>query len=109
LECFRELFEKCKGRSVELFTYSASTAVRTALLAAGFYVGRGVGTGPKAETTIACTPETLQDSEAQREKILGTPWLERWERSGSRFPHGLPDDERDEIEHRIRSHPQFVL
>jgi queuine tRNA-ribosyltransferase len=103
------LFAKCQGRPVELFTYSASTAVRSALLAAGFFVGSGVGTGPKAETTLACTREALFQENAGelRAKILGSPWLERWERSGSRFPHGLPENERAGFENVIRSHPQF--
>jgi tRNA U34 5-methylaminomethyl-2-thiouridine-forming methyltransferase MnmC len=55
LDTFRRLFTflAAAPRPVELFTYSASTAVRSAMLAAGFHVARGVP-GPK-ETTIALT------------------------------------------------------
>ena len=52
---FSRIFEKSSPRSAELYTYSASTAVRVALLTAGFFVAEGVGTGPKANTTIAFT------------------------------------------------------
>jgi tRNA U34 5-methylaminomethyl-2-thiouridine-forming methyltransferase MnmC len=40
---------------VTLLTYSAASAVREALTAAGYRVGRGAGTGVKRETTIAST------------------------------------------------------
>ena len=45
----------CAPKSAELYTYSAATAVRVALLTAGFYVAEGTGTGPKASTTAAFT------------------------------------------------------
>lgn len=38
---------------VELFTYSRSSAIRTAMRDAGFTIERGVPSGPKEETTIA--------------------------------------------------------
>ena len=53
---FRELAKACAGKPAELFTYTYSTRVRAAMLAAGFYVAKGRGTGPKAETTIGLTP-----------------------------------------------------
>lgn len=103
LDAFRSVFNQCVGRDVELYTYSASTSVRSALLAAGFYVGRGIGTGPKEETTIASTrPGVLS------EKLLSREWLLKWERSGSRFPPGLPDQDRPGVESKIRLHPQFI-
>src|SRR5688572_21956195 len=52
-ETFTAIIEACATKPVELYTYSAATAVRAALLSAGFFVGEGVGTGPKADTTIA--------------------------------------------------------
>src|SRR6185436_19030733 len=51
-EVFARLFGRCRAKPAELFTYSASTAVRAALLNAGFFVAEGVGTGPKEATTI---------------------------------------------------------
>ena len=36
-------------------TYSAATPTRVTLLLAGFYVGSGVSTGMKGETTVAAT------------------------------------------------------
>lgn len=83
-----------------LFTYSAATPMRAALLVAGFYVGVGVGTGSKRETTVAAT--RLSDLAAP----LSARWLARWERSTARAPIGetLLTAER---EREIRSHPQF--
>jgi queuine tRNA-ribosyltransferase len=93
-----------------LLTYSASTAVRAALLRAGFHVGAGAGTGPKAETTIAFTP----DPEGQPPllphtfKPLGAAWLKRWQRSHAQFPSDLPNDQRPAFAQAIESHPQFA-
>jgi queuine tRNA-ribosyltransferase len=56
LDCFERVFAACADRDVELFTYSTSTAIRAALVAAGFVIARGAPTGPKAETTLAMTP-----------------------------------------------------
>jgi len=47
-EIFSRIFQHCEPKSTELYTYSASTAVRVALLAAGFFVAEGIGTGPKS-------------------------------------------------------------
>ncbi len=74
VEAFRAVFARLE-RPTELFTYSSSTRVRTALLAAGFFVARGVSTGPKEETTIG-----LAHFDAVRRKsyaLLDRAWLER--------------------------------
>lgn len=104
-ETFARVREACGTEGTELFTYSASTAVRSALLGAGFYVARGRGTGPKEETTVALTlPEEA--------RLLGKEWLERWERSGAKYPSDLADAtelERARFAARIRSHQQFTV
>lgn len=102
LDAFESLFKRCLGRRVELYTYSASTSVRSALLAAGFFVGRGVGTGPKEETTVAWTSGLSSEGSP-----LDSGWLARWERSGARFPIGLSKEKQAQVEQRIRLHPQF--
>jgi queuine tRNA-ribosyltransferase len=106
----RETFEKILAyvgdQETALFTYSASTAVRSALLAAGFVVARGVGTGPKGETTIALTPKAALSPDFQYE-LLDSSWLERWERSGAKIPASLSQEQVQEFEKRIRLHPQF--
>lgn len=102
LEALRALHAAWAGKPAELFTYSNSTAVRSALLGAGFYVARGVGTGPKDETTIALTrPRADRD-------LLAPDWLQKWERSGAKFPLGLSAEEAVRFEQVIRSHPQFA-
>ncbi|MGE6762253.1 tRNA (5-methylaminomethyl-2-thiouridine)(34)-methyltransferase MnmD [Corallococcus interemptor] len=87
------------GEGALLMTYSAATPTRVTLLLAGFYVGAGVSTGTKGETTVASTRfESLAAP-------LGTRWLERWERSSSRAPHG--GTLTPEVERRLRTHPQW--
>jgi queuine tRNA-ribosyltransferase len=105
-----ETFERVRAYSLmsptstELITYSASTAVRSTLLAAGFLVSAGVGTGPKGETTRAFTRNPGPGIEP-----LGAAWLERWKRSTARSPGGLSQEEQTAFEARILDHPQFHL
>lgn len=88
-----------------LLTYSASTAVRSGLLAGGFLVGAGVGTGPKSETTFAITPSAR--SIYPNIKLLDKTWLDKWQRSDAKYPIGaIPSDYQD-ITQSIVSHVQF--
>jgi queuine tRNA-ribosyltransferase len=85
LAAFRSLRRVCR-RGATLHTYSGSTAVRSALLLAGFCVGVGVGIGPgKASTIAALETEELANPLDQR-------WLERLGRSSSAFPPDAPAD-----------------
>jgi queuine tRNA-ribosyltransferase len=102
---FREVLGATHGGDSRLFTYSASTAVRASMLCAGWHVGRGRGSGPKTETTIAFTPSAALTADA-RQSLLGRDWLARWERSDARRPIG---DLNEDFESAIRSHPQFSL
>ena len=83
-----------------LATYSAATPTRVSLLLAGFYVGHGLSTGTKGETTIAAS------SKDQLRDALGERWLQRWQRSSARGPHG--DELTTELEQQVRAHPQFA-
>ena len=94
----------CAGRPVELLTYTCSTPIRAALLAAGFYVAKGTGTVDKTDTTIALTPEAAA---SQNYTMLGADWLARFERSGAKFPLDLPVEEQQAFADTIRHHPQF--
>ena len=105
LATFRRLFDHFE-RPVELFTYSASTAIRSALLAAGFHVAAGTGSGPKAETTIALTRPD-QVPHFSRHRLLGLEWLERRRRSSARFGPDVPPEHHDTVEARIVGHAQF--
>jgi queuine tRNA-ribosyltransferase len=74
------------GDRCALFTYSASTAVRVALLLAGWAVGVGAATGDKRETTAAATrPDDLQHP-------LDRRWLARVERPDAPLPPDAPAD-----------------
>ncbi|MDQ6654513.1 MAG: tRNA guanosine(34) transglycosylase Tgt [Verrucomicrobiota bacterium] len=106
LEAFRTLFAACGDRAVELFTYTCSTSVRVALLASGFFVAKGRSMGAKEETTIALTP-AAHESWRGREGVLASAWLERWNRSGAKFPTEIAAEGRDAFERVIREHAQF--
>jgi queuine tRNA-ribosyltransferase len=102
---FRRLFHVCEGRPVELFTYTCSTPIRVALLAAGFCVAKGRSTGEKTETTIALTPEACR--EPCRHELLASDWLAKWHRSGAKFPAEIHADQHSSFEQMIREHWQF--
>lgn len=104
---FRRLFDRCRGRETELFTYTCSTANRAALLAAGFFIARGRNAGEKVETTIALTPDALNALSAPTRNLLSLEWLARWERSAAKFPSDVPPNERTAFEKIIRNHEQF--
>ena len=108
LEAFAKIFARVSQGATSLYTYSTSTAVRAALLGAGFDVARGVPIGPKSETTVACTRPAGLVSGYPAPPRLDRTWLERWERSGAKFPAGVPPAAQDEFAERIRQHPQFA-
>jgi len=110
LAAFRELANLLSAKAVELFTYSYSTSVRAALLAAGFYVARGRGTGPKAETTIGLTPAAAVDTDGRElmhgRELLGQEWLAKWRRSDAQAPMGTGPRDASWLE-AVGEHPQF--
>ena len=94
---FALLFGRCSPGAL-LLTYSAATSSRSALLLAGFHVGAGDASGPKAETTAAAVgPGRLA-------RPLDRRWLERLGRSSAPWPPDAPPDALD----RVRAHPQFA-
>jgi queuine tRNA-ribosyltransferase len=107
VEVFRVLFTACRGRAVELFTYTCSTAIRAALLAAGFHVAKGCSTGAKRETTIALTPAVIGGHTPCPHELLPPEWLEKWTRSHVKFPSALPVEQHSVFEQVIRGHAQF--
>ncbi len=107
LTAFRQLYDLCCFEETEIFTYSASTATRAAMLAAGFCVAKGKGTGAKSDTTIALTPGMALRNPFERE-LLGPPWLDRWQRSGRRYPSDLEPMELPAFELKILAHQQFL-
>ncbi len=106
LEAFAKIYSYCTVRPCELFTYSCSTAIRASMLAAGFFVAQGTGTGAKTETTIAMTPARVSGAPAYH-ALLDSSWLEKWQRSSAKFPEGVAEDERAAFAAKILEHPQF--
>ena len=102
LAAFRELAGICQHRRTELFTYTYSTQVRAAMLAAGLYVAKGRATGPKAETTVGLSPLAAAEG---RHELLGAEWLDRWRRSDAQAPLGATAA--DAWREAIERHPQF--
>ena len=96
----------------DFYTYSAATPVRVGLLLAGFFVGYGIGTGAKNETTVASLDLN------RLENPLSERWLEKFLRSDRPFPWGDPNftesglkntftEELKRLRSRILDHPQF--
>ncbi|MBC7982834.1 MAG: tRNA guanosine(34) transglycosylase Tgt [Candidatus Obscuribacterales bacterium] len=104
LASFRELRRVCGEKATELFTYTYSTSVRAAMLAAGFYVARGCATGPKQETTIGLSPAAAAKSPSRN--LLGADWLARWHRSDAKMPFGVTAED-DQWHVAVTEHPQF--
>ena len=105
---FARIHRQCLPKPAELYTYSASTAVRVALLLAGFFVAEGVGTGPKATTTVAFSRIDDGSTAPEGTRLLGAEWLARWRHSGSKYPPGLDETQKGEVARSIESHPQFA-
>jgi queuine tRNA-ribosyltransferase len=97
VSAFAALRARCAA-SATVYTYGAATGTRAAFLLAGFFVGAGDPSGPKAETTAAATDVRLLT------RPLDARWLARLDRSSSPLPQDAPPDALD----RIRAHPQFV-
>jgi queuine tRNA-ribosyltransferase len=107
-EIFARIFHRCAAKPAELYTYSASTAVRVALLSAGFFVAQGIGTGPKAETTIAFNRAESAAQHPLAPKLLDQKWLASWRRSEAKFPATVAPDEQAQFAALIESHRQFL-
>ena len=106
LPLFTNLFQYLDPqRPCSLTTYSRSTMFRVTLLLAGFFVGRGVATGPKEETTVAANSLELIDSPLDRR------WLERARCSDSAEPLTEPFYRKAPLTaeswEKLRAHPQF--
>ncbi len=109
LETFAAVFARTDpGHPCLLTTYTRSTAVRVALLLAGWFVGVGGATGAKDETTVAANLPALP------ERPLTRAWLEKKVhastnaaplRAGAGYTRGPISDEDFE---RLRAHPQFA-
>ncbi len=103
---FADLFRNLDlDRPCNLATYSRSTMVRVSLLVAGFFVGAGLATGNKEETTIAANRLDLLEAP------LGLQWLDRAKRSGSAEPLWTPEYRRAPLTastwERLQAHNQF--
>jgi len=82
---FRQLYEitaprRQQNQNTTLLTYSSSTAVRSAMILAGFQVGYGIQTAAKFETTQATTCSKNLSAP------LGEKWIHHLKRSSKPVP-----------------------
>lgn len=103
---FSQLRESADPRGCTLTSYTRSTSARVTMLLAGWFVGVGIATGEKEETTIAATsPELLSNP-------LGPGWLSRVRSSANSVPLRGRIPLRGPISHEdyalLEMHPQFV-
>lgn len=96
LAAFTALRRRC-GAGATVHTYSGATAVRSALLLAGFAVGVGEPTGKHKAAT--CASVDLRDVA----RPLDRRWLARLGRSSAAFPPDAPGDALAQV----ASLPQF--
>lgn len=104
-ECFQKIFRSCRKDDSEgtiLYTYSQATPIRSALLAAGFYVGHGPSTGLKEETTQASTHI------AHLSSPLGARWFKRWKNSQTPYPYDCENSQQSQLREQILNHFQFA-
>jgi queuine tRNA-ribosyltransferase len=94
---FAALRARCNAACI-VRTYSAATAVRSALLLAGFFVGRGGASASKEETTVA----------AVRGSDLELPLTRRFLERVSRSSAPLPSDASEDALSQLAAHPQFT-
>jgi queuine tRNA-ribosyltransferase len=105
MQLFKKIFDLCGGKNARLITYTVSTRTRAALLAAGFSVCYGTGSGPKAETTIAFTSF---DEARTHPKPIGKEWLAKWQRSTAKTDDTLSEEEKEYIIQKVIHHKQFA-
>jgi queuine tRNA-ribosyltransferase len=97
----------CSDYPCMLISYTASTAVRSALLFAGWWVGPGCATGSKSSTTVA-----YLNRPASQWPLLGEDWLHRRRKSHARYPETQGLESNEQISHElwdttIENHEQF--
>ncbi|MBR4571207.1 MAG: tRNA guanosine(34) transglycosylase Tgt [Candidatus Riflebacteria bacterium] len=107
LDSFCHLYDYCKGKSFELYTYTTSTKIRATMLAAGMWVAKGAATGPKESTTIAFSDGDTAIMHKSAKSLLPKEWLDRWHRSQAQFPDNLSEEEKVEFTEKIENHKQF--
>jgi hypothetical protein len=106
LGTFTHLHGAAHPEGCTLTSYTRSTSARVTMLLAGWYVGAGVATGQKEETTVAATRPGLL------ENPLGPAWLSRVRSSANSMPMRGRIPVRGPISPEdyalLESHPQFT-
>ena len=104
--CFTKLRAKSRDKAdggTELYTYSQATRIRVSLICAGFFLGQGLSTGLKENTTEAST-----DFAALRAPFLHS-WLDRFRRSHIRYPFDCTKEQEAGVDQKVESYFQTLL
>jgi tRNA U34 5-methylaminomethyl-2-thiouridine-forming methyltransferase MnmC len=101
LTLLERVYESCAPEA-KIITYASATCVRAVLLAAGFYVGLGIPSGRKKNSTMGATKlDALEEP-------LPPKWKGTFLNSHKPYVDDLDEESQKSIEDRIRNHPQFV-
>jgi queuine tRNA-ribosyltransferase len=101
---FQRMYQHANQGAV-FVSYSRATAVKTALLAAGFYVDTLPGIPPKEEHVIAWKGMPQKPGYGT---LLSVRFLERWKVSHKKFPYDVATPEEILIfSEKVDTHPQW--
>jgi queuine tRNA-ribosyltransferase len=103
LEFLQKLKEQSAGKSFVLSTYSSATPFRAALLAADYWVFDGVNISANRSSTLAFSGQDSAHPRWSVESMLDRRWLEKWQRSSTRFPQGLSPELHEDFGRRVQS------
>jgi queuine tRNA-ribosyltransferase len=104
VDAFEAIHRHVGSADVEFYSYTASTRVRAAMLASGFFVASGQASGVKTETTVALTKAAAYRYQSS---WLSDEWLKKWNRSQAKWPDGYEGDLAKVFERHILQHEQF--
>jgi len=106
-DTFATIKRLCNGRPTELITSINSIEARLALLSAGFMVGRGVSTSFSGESTVAYLPNKTSANHPWSSALLNRDWLKNFCQNQLPFQNHLSEEDKTDLCHKLRNHPQF--
>lgn len=98
---FTKLRARCRGASdggSVLYTYSQATRIRVSMICAGFYVGYGIATGLKKDTTEAATSSKLLRAP------LDLDWYRTFQRSQAPYPFDCAVEDQPSVNAKMKAY-----
>lgn len=81
-----------------LYTYSQATRIRVSMICAGFFVGYGIATGLKKDTTEAATDPNLLRAPLNRD------WYQTFQRSQAPYPFDCTAEEEKQVNAQMKAY-----